>query len=241
MKNRKVSPELQKIVLFPFINFGKKEHNSYAQLKFLLKYSDLLVSFLQQAGHQENAFTDQLLHIGFNTPAFHHYVNQTIQAAVYTNFQIADQLEVLYTHEKNFLTMAKKPLLLYDRANEPGRTVLLKFISAEIDYLHKKQQLHSTNENSTGIGPYRIKTSLSADGLAYLLRLLIECNAIEASPRTALMTFMAAHFQTCGKGSGNLSAYSLSTKYKQVTQHTAMGMKTLLRKMIHSIEHNFSV
>ena len=88
---------------------------------------------------------------------------------------------------------------------------------------------------------YRVKVSISADALAYLVRLLIETGVIVASPRSDLLVFIAKHFQTPGIGNAYLSANSLGTKYRQVVQSTAKNVNAALGRMQRIVGKEFGV
>ncbi|RZA01326.1 MAG: hypothetical protein EOP11_17500 [Proteobacteria bacterium] len=72
--------------------------------------------------------------------------------------------------------------------------------------LQKTSSLQLDNYN------YRLKMTISADALAYLLRLLIEAGIIIAEPRSQLLVFVAQHFQTAGIGEELLSANSFAIR-----------------------------
>ena len=88
---------------------------------------------------------------------------------------------------------------------------------------------------------YRIKMTLSADALAYLLRLLIEADIIVAVPRSEFLAFIARHVQTPGIGMAYLSPNSLGTKYKQVVQTTAKNVNAALMRMLKILNKNFDL
>ena len=86
---------------------------------------------------------------------------------------------------------------------------------------------------------YRIKTFLSVDRLAYLVRLLVECEAIDGNPRSELLAFIAGHVETANKSNAPLSEKSLKNKYKQVTQYTAHSVRAMLARMMVRIDEDF--
>ena len=246
LKGKKVDQELQDILLGVFKKFQKKSTASYRHTAYMLKLQDILIETLQGSGkiNYNDALTSRLLRHGFNAHAFIQYFKIKITTEMMEDYQIENQLETLYYYEKELRPRSEKVRFCYDSKIPACRSVLLSFVRAELDYLDKKHQYSSPKPNNkvTNNTPsvYRIKTTLSVDGLAYLLRLLIEAEVIDATPKTDLMAFVGQHFQTRGIiGNGIISANSLTTKYNQITQSTAVGMRSLLVKMTKNIDDNF--
>jgi len=248
LKKRQIDPELQKVVLEPFIAFGTRKNSRYQQMDYLLKLAGQLIECMHNPAANNDSLLSLLLYQGFNTPAFIRYFEQKMSDTVKADYQADLQLEAWYDYERRFRTIPKNPKARFDSRKPSLRTAILDFVQAEMQCLHKKQKLHShaaaeisiANKEAAFNRPYRIKTSLSVEGLAYFLRLMIETGAIEAEPRTALMAFVAANIQTRGKD-GNISVQSLQTKYKQVNQHTAKGIKSLLNQMNRQVKARFDI
>jgi hypothetical protein len=230
MKKLKFDPALQVILLAPFLKF-----RSYQQMEYLLRYADEWIAI-----QSEEALIDLLLNKGFNTNAFVQYYRLKIADKVNASYQTVGHLDVLHGFLRELSMMPKKPFRCYDSLGPDIRETLLKFVEAEIRDKNRKHDLHHTKIDHTLINTesYRMKTSLSVDGVAYLFRLLVDNEAIDANPRTDLMAFLASHIQTCGK-QGMVSSQSLYSKYRQVTQATAINIRTLLAKMTKQIDADF--
>ena len=236
LKNRKISIDLQQVVLLPFLNLDI----TYLQMRYLLKHIDTFISHLREASDEESLI-DVLLRSGLNTASFNQYFTQKITKKVKANLSVNCQLEVLYDYQRLLCSVTKKPRQCYDFGHPSSRETVLKFVNAEINCLHNKQQLSIPKAEVARVTDYHIKTSLSVDGFAYLLRLLVEAEVIEANPRTQLIAFMASNVQTRGKGEGTISADSLATKYRQVNQNTAVGVRSLLVKMAKQAQDSFNI
>lgn len=243
MNRKKIDSELQSVVLCPFLNFGKKGYSSYQQMEYLVRQVDELISLVQHKDSGEESLLSLLLRKGFNTAGFCHYYMLKISAEVQAEYQMDMQFDILFEYKKLLGMMPKKPYRCYDSLGSNTRETLLKFVEAELSYLHRKQKLTAPKIGSaiTTSSSYRIKTSLSVDAVAYLFRLLVESEAIEANPRTELMAFLALHVKTRGKGEGIVSSNSLYAKYRQVTQATAIGIRSLLVKMTKQVEADFNI
>jgi hypothetical protein len=238
MKKKKIDPELQAVVLYPFLSFGKKGYSSYQQMEYLLRQADELIAF-----NDGESLLRLLLRNGFNTLGFNHYYMLKISAEVYAEYQMAAQFDILFEYRKILEMMPKKSYRCYDPLAANTRGTLLKFVETELRYLNRKQEISAPKiaPVTAASSSYRIKTSLSVDALAYLLRLLVENGVIEASPKSELIAFMATYVQTCGSGEQSLSVHSLNTKYKQVTQFTAGRVRSLLVKMAKQAQDNFNL
>ena len=216
------------------------------QMRYVLKYIDTYIATLREGGSEEGLLY-VLLCSGFNSAAFNRYYTQKIAQEIKTNHSVNCQLERLYDYEAQLRCLPKKPTIYYDIRNESIRATALKFVRAEIQCLHNKQKLSEPKvaalrqAQSVQGSAYRIKTSLTVDGLAYLLRLLVEADVLEASPRTQLLAFIASNVQTRGKGDGSISPESLATKYRQVNQTTAIGVNSLLTKMAKHAQESFNL
>ncbi|RZK38516.1 MAG: hypothetical protein EOO90_21955 [Pedobacter sp.] len=244
LKNAKIEIKLQNIVLKPLRDFGYTGIASYAQLNYIRSYTVELISRCAdraRTNFNTVAVCKFLLSINFNTTKFRDYLEAEIEVDVNSRYAVNEQLELLYDQEKAFKRLPKKPTCSYHPDVESLRTSLLNFVAAEINCLQKKQALNARNIAPTNHSPYKIKTSLTVDRLAYLLRLLIETGAIDANPRAPLLSFIAKSVNTPGtKGEEcDISVNSLANKYKMVTQSTAMGVRTLLRKMSKQLEESF--
>lgn len=242
MKRKEIDSELLQVVLDPFLNFGKKGYSSYQQMEYLLRQADELISIVQHGKKYGEDLTYFLLRNGFNTDGFNRYYMLKIAAEVHAAYLTDEQFDTLFEYKRSFTVMPKKPYRYYNLLGPNTRDTLLKFVNTELRYLDRKRDLSAPKVDvfPAVISNYRIKTSLSVDGFAFLFRLLVENEAIEANPRTELMFFLASHLQTCGKEAA-ISPKSLYTKYRQVTQTTAIGIRSLLVKMTKQIEADFSI
>lgn len=241
LKVNKMNETLQELVLQPFVTFGQKGSSNYGQMDYVLKMLEQLIEVMQAKKLSEDALLNWLLRKGFNTTSFELYYTLKIAADLNANYKFEDQLDCLYQYQMQLNALPKKPYIRYNADCPSSRATLLRFVEAEIDYLEKKSQLAVPRVAPAAPLGYQIKTTLSIDGFAYLLRLLVENEVIEAKPRAALMSFLAAHVQTCGKNEGSIALDSLETKYKQVTQATAIGVKLLLMKMNRQVALDFDL
>jgi len=86
----------------------------------------------------------------------------------------------------------------------------------------------------------RIRVLFSVDALAYFFKLLNKAGGLDAGPVTQLILAISKNFITPGIGDGYISPNSLTTKYKQVVQSTAMRVRVLLVRMLKLLDEEFS-
>ncbi len=86
----------------------------------------------------------------------------------------------------------------------------------------------------------RIRVLFSVDALAYFFKLMNKAGGLDAGPVTQLILAISKNFITPGIGDGYISPNSLTTKYKQVVQSTAMRVRVLLVRMLKLLDEEFS-
>jgi len=70
--------------------------------------------------------------------------------------------------------------------------------------------------------------------------LLNKAGGLDAGPVTQLILAISNNFITPGIGDGYISPNSLTTKYKQVVQSTAVRVRVLLVRMLKLLNEEFS-
>lgn len=243
MKLKKIDPELIDVVLQPYLSFNQQVEISYNCADYLQVLMERVIVLLKTKEGNEAALIKMLLGGGFNTNNFEQYLMLKISEEVYANPRLEYQYDCLYQYERLLTVLPKKPKGFYDLARGNSCTIVLRFVTAEIYYLNRKKELWSAEQTITPVAKdfasYRIKTFLSVDRLAYLLRLLVECEVVDGNPRSELLSFIAGHVETLNKSNSPLSEKSLKNKYKQVTQHTADTVRAMLARMIRQIDEDF--
>ncbi|RYF19393.1 MAG: hypothetical protein EOO42_14480 [Flavobacteriales bacterium] len=217
---------------------------TFAQLKFLHYLQNAIIKLLKSIvdDDYETLLVDYLIFLNFNATLLVAYVKKGMLTKLSALFNEQERYFFLCEEENRLQSTALKQDSVFDPSQDSLKTQLLDLITAGIVRYHRQQPIkanfapHSKDNDS-----YRIKMTISADVLAYLIRLFIEAGVIEAEPRSKLLVFLAEHCQTTGIGDAKLSVNSLSTKYKQVVQRTAIGVRTMLRKMVKIVDQNFEI
>ncbi len=86
---------------------------------------------------------------------------------------------------------------------------------------------------------YKIRFLLSVEALAYLTKLMLEANMIEAGVKTELFAAIVRTYDTAATAGTGISPGSFSTKFKNVTDGTAANVRAVLKKMIGLIDEEF--
>lgn len=244
LKKQKVAETLSGILLGVFVASDKTERFNYQQLSYLKQLQTALIRFCQHVCNEpfEAALLAYLIYLNFNHVPFINYLKLMIQTELATLLGSRAQYQLWCAKEQYFSGLATKNAFAYHQSQDSAKNQILKYITCGIVY-HQRNAATATDlqapANHLPIDQYRVKLNISADALAYLLRLFIEAGIIDAVPRSQLMLFVAKHFQTAGIGDELLSANSLTTKYKQVVQRTALQINTMLKRMTKTIATNF--
>ncbi|WP_432708846.1 hypothetical protein, partial [Pedobacter sp.] len=251
-KRKAVDLPLQDLMLTCFNGFLKSGKASYESLAYMKHLQKSLINLCRdvQAEDFTRIVMEHLLYLRFNAASYEGYYKSRLLENLDKVYNLNDKFELLYHLEKVIKGQQERGTACFDPQSPSLVAVLASFIKAEIRYLQKKQGialLGQPPETKRGmiaipqVPDYRIKVSISADALAYLVRLLIETGVIVASPRSDLLVFIAKHFQTPGIGNAYLSANSLGTKYRQVVQSTAKNVNAALGRMQRIVGKEFGL
>jgi|GEM_PF-7032004 len=242
-KRKKLPQPLQEILISLFAHTDVKNRYSYAQLHYLVCLQTRIINYTQKVsdGDFANSLLAYLIYQNLNYVPFIKYFQQYLEIQHSTIYNVKEQYVFLCEREKYFVCLLENRNTAFDFGKDSAKEQLLAYVNAWMVYHHRLQQPAQLVQqaNSPAFGHYRVKLNIGADGLAYLLRLLIEAGVLEAEPRSKLLQFVARHFQTAGIGDQLLSANSISTKYKQVVQRTALNVRSLLKRMTKIVEANF--
>ncbi len=245
-KKKGVELALQDILLSCFNDFMEGKTCYYEQLLYMKALQAELINFCNKVSGAP--FTElliqHLLFLRFNHSAFISFYQLKIRAGLEPVFELRMQFDYLCAYEKALKIQTEWANGVFDKKSPAAHMAVLAYVKAELEYLQKKQNWDLGDrplQLKTTAGPaYRIKVSISADALAYLLRLLVESGIIIAQPRSQLLGFVARNFQTPGIGEQLLSASSLGVKYLQVVQTTAKGVRAALMRMLKILDSRFA-
>lgn len=242
MKKNRTDLALQEPVLNCLSGFFDKHRCSCQELNYIKKLLQSLNSLKTETDYFNEALKKQLIYLGLNDLNLAKYYINSIEEELTGMYRADEQYEHLCRYQKQFKGQAEHSGDCFDLKRSSLKMILLKYVSAELDFLERKElagrdQVSETRQIAES--SYRVRISLSADGLAYLLRLMVEAEIIVAKPRTLLISFISKYFQTNGIGASSLSSGSLETKYKQVTQNTAKTVRMVLKRMLYQLDQQF--
>ena len=242
-KRKKLPQRLQEILLGLFADTDLANGYSYAQMHYLGDLQTRIINYTHKVSDEEfeNSLLAYLIYQNLNYAPLIRYIQENLEIQLSAIYNLKEQFVFLSQREKYFACLLENRNTAFDFGKDSAKEQLLAYVNACMVYYNRIQQPAQLVQpsNSPAFGHYRVKLSIGADGLAYLLRLLIEAGVLEAEPRSKLLQFVARHFQTAGIGDQLLSANSLTTKYKQVVQRTALNVRSLLKRMTKIGEANF--
>ncbi|PTT00205.1 hypothetical protein DBR11_10575 [Pedobacter sp. HMWF019] len=239
-KKHRLENELQQGLLHCATSFIRQEACTYQELLYL---KDLIESVLLLQYEEitfEEALKEHLLYYRFNHPEFWKYYSRKIESELSLLYDQQEKYERLCLYEKQLKAQQERSCANFIPVKESIKTMLLDFVKAELKFLQRKQMsFFSAGDHrqlERKVNTYRMKVSLSVDGLAYLIRLMVEAGVILSGSRSELLEFISRHLQTPGIGAGHLSVKSLNNKYKQVVQSTINAVRAALMRMLKILD-----
>lgn len=242
MKQRKVSAPLAYIILQTFEQLKTTASLSYKQWRYWQAVLANLIKFCRDIDNDELQYLlqEHLIYLRFDSVPLYHFLKEQLKTQLAACYQLDQQYDLLCELKKRLLQQQEQQDYSLQQLGLGLRELLLDFVLAELAYLQRRQitkEIHSPPL----LEQYRVSVGISVDSLAYLLKLSIAVGLVNASPKSTFLHFIAQHFRTPGIGEAKISANSLSVKYKQVVQHTAVKVRLLLRRMIKQIETEFDL
>jgi hypothetical protein len=179
---------------------------------------------------------DTLVYLNFNHLRLLTYLTRRIAGEANALSSLPAQIEQLSWHFKNFSQLHIKPGFICFPQQPPFREMILSWLQEEIAFLEKKKQLTMVMPLSQEDVERRIEliqVALSAQQLAFTLKLLIEEKVILNRNQLDLMRRVAKNFKTVGKEQP--TAGSIRSKYYNVERSAARTVKDILIKLLNRI------
>lgn len=220
------------------------ESLTYYKLQHRLLVHQSIIQFCLQTQSEDfdKQLIDHLIGLNYDESAFINYYIQGVEREVELESGLQAQMQILQCYRKRlFLISIRNKQGQDNRALEVLSDYVLELLE------ERRAQLFGQTSVSSGpqklhtqeIGCYKIKVSFSANVLAYLTKLYINCGYMTAGTKTDLFSFLAARVQTAGIKDNTLSALSLGVKYRQVVHTTAVQTRAMLVKMLKQIDLEF--
>ncbi|MEJ7556657.1 MAG: hypothetical protein WKF66_00010 [Pedobacter sp.] len=245
----KVAPELQKAILeFPrsLIRLKTWSNDSSEYLKIYM--SGIATTLEQCRDRTDDWLREWLININHNSESFTNYLKANMLKRLYEVEDIDEKLLFLNQHLgwlRNRSVTKKLPL--FDKNKATIYDVMHSFLTSEISFVQsmilkaRPPYVNYKNQAKSGSAPdhYKVAFNLSVESLAYLIKLMVNTGVIEDGIREQLFRYISGNFQTPGTVNSGISAESFKTKYKNVTQTTAIAVKASLMAMIKLIDKEF--
>lgn len=260
LKNLGTEGKLERIIVECMADLLKTSRCSYYRLAYVKQFQESLIELTKRTTKLriDSDLLSHLLTVNYNTAEFTKYYQKKIADELAGHIEQEEQFKFLWACESYFGSRHhRRSVPGYDKKRRKTSQMLYDFVKLELNIREKRtaevrQELHTaalvsaTKENG-GIVPnvrwgnYKIRTPLSVDALAYLIKLMVQAKVIDPGVRTELLAFVATIFQTPGTGLTGISAGSLGTKYKNVVQSTARTIRILLVRMLKLLDDEFEV
>lgn len=242
MSTHNADKTLQALLIGPMADLPSRHTDSWYRAAYLEQIQALVKKCCQgQPRNISNLLMELLLNCNFNTPGFIHYCKAKIEQELAECDELTDKYDCLF-HYKRILTLIRKR-----RKTEsfvPGDRgcyeQLGEYLEAQLELLDcKRPLLNPVALPAPGERPDRLPVTLSVEALTYFFRLLVNVGVVNDVKKCALVRFICAGFRTPGVGTANLTVKSVETKYRQVTNSTALTIKSILLKMIKQLDEDF--
>ena len=242
-----VSVELQASAFHCMKDAARLKRISYGQMRYVQRLQAVLIELMgTSCNDPDRAVCELLYHELYNFSGFTDFYKSWIRKQADTDRP--EQYRILLERYKWTFRKApyKKKAIHYDTQGVRCHEIMYNFVLAELARCAPKVEkvIYVTPEpprpqQPPAEKPYKIKTILSVESLAYLIKLMVEAKVIEAGVKTELFAFIASIFETPGTAENGISAGSFSTKYKNVVQATAATVRAKLARMILIIDEEF--
>lgn len=246
-----VDVRLKHLILHSLRAFLEAERECRERLDYLMYLSASILKFSRtiHTGDINAQLIAHLYQLNFNAESFLKYYKELISAELDMLIKVEDQLELLYEYKHRFGKVPLRPAAPAFHTDQPGACQamndVLKLEFHRIRNRHKfqlaAQYLSQSGRSKTEFDDaFRIDTDMSVGCLAYLVRLMVDTGLVGAATKVQLLSFVAGALRTPGTAGRAISVESLTTKYKQVTQHTATTVRAALKKMLRQLDSDFN-
>ena len=220
--------------------FDTNKSFSYHDINYLKILYNELTSFIGKAymANANGQLCRLLLFMNFNSFVFFEYYISMLQETAVGFYAINDLLEFYSLKLKMINQLPVKPLVVYDRQLNSNKEQIGSWISEEIYFLEKRQNLLLIpNESKSEIktNEKKVHTRLSVSQLALAVKLLVDSKLFTNKNATELMRMVARNFRTDRQEI--ISEDSLRNKSYQIESSTAdklkdeiIGLMNMVRK-----------
>jgi len=246
-----IDVRLKHIVLQSLRTFLEADREHRERLDYLLYFAASILKFLQatHTGDINMQLITHLCQLNYNAEPFLIYYRELICAELNMMSKPEDQLELLYRYKQRFGKIPHRSSASALHTDQPGVCQAMNdVLKLEFHRIKNRQKFQLAAQYVSPSGPFKadsdtgfqIDTKMSVSCLAYLVRLLVRTELVETAIKSQLLSFVAVSVRTPGTAGRSISVESLTTKYKQVTQHTATTVRAALKKMLRQLDDDFN-
>jgi hypothetical protein len=237
LSKQKMSPAFKELICEPFEYFtGQEGQFTYRDLDYLNGLQTMLLEISElKCDHYENAISEKLFYLNFNSVLFYNYYILKLKEEASERKNVADLVEFYSWQIKVLNQRSVKPHCIYLPHLEPIREQLVAWIAEDLHYLNKKHQLTLPLPIARETAKDKMKkvhVTLTVPDLALGARLLLD-DVIINTNYTELMERVARNFRTNRRESlSNNNTYNEGFNISVVTKEK---MKSLLLKLSRKI------
>lgn len=242
MNNFYIDKTLQALVVGKMTLLLKEESGSWHQISYLEKLQKWIFELCKGSPRNLNVSMKVLLYrANFNAIGFIAYCKTEMNQQLAKQFDVSGKRDILFGYKREFEQLIHEDKSVKFECLRPDlKEILLGYLNVEMSGMNSHLDTFNPIVNAPVVKEAeRLPLAISADVFAYLFKLLVMAGVIGAIGRRPMLSFLARSFQTIGIGSGNLSALSLDTKYRQVLSTTAVAVKSILLKMLKQVDEEF--
>jgi len=238
-----LSPTLITYITEPFIEFIQRKESSvsYKRLIFLKELykelENLIQSNLQGEGLQKLVCAT-MLYINFNSLKFFNHCARKIKESYQAKSTLNEQLEKLSHYLKIINQQQEKPGFSYKQNYKSLKEQLSEWVTEEIAFLEKKQQLSlpfKADKETFDITEkaFKIQLDSSVPRVAYFLKILVETRVIKNQNVLELIRFFS-NFISTGHAS-HVSAESFRTKFYNTEDSAKLAVEKNILMLLNHI------
>lgn len=233
---------LQSLVIGKMTTLRSEHTDTWYRLDYLAK---LQARILELCKGQPRNISDQLmtllLKVNFNTEGFIMYCKSKIERDLAEHYDSIEKYYFLLSYKRELeLLYYGKRTGKFDLQQPDTSDVLQRYADAQLTCLDGKKVLEKPAVVVASAEAWeRLPIGMSVDVLAYFFKLLVKVGVLKDVKKTWLVAFISRSFRTPGVGTANLSVQSLESKYRQVTNSSAVTLKSILLSMLKQLDDEF--
>lgn len=230
-----INDQLLKLVYEPLLKIATiniQEKLTYYDFNYCSDFILVLHHQIDFEDISENALSECLFELNFNSLQFFKYLTTNILQYLETQENNIQKIDSLYRLLKNYNQKQSRNFLKYKANLPPINEQIISWIEEEIEYLTKKIKLEANQLINVSTNEEKIKflTGLSVAQLSYFFGLLMEAEIIKHKNQRDIFRFIADNFKN--SNAEKISIDSIKVKYYNVENSTKIALREKILKLI---------